>query len=249
MLEQRLKEKKQMEESRTGDHLEGFSNEGLRTLVIAEKTIPEDFYQAWKKRYDEALMLMFGKEEAVGVLAEELEVDFDLVGSTAIEDKLQEDLTETIKFIKQAGIKLWVLTGDKIETAINIGYSCELLVQDMEVFVVDAARSNDIRNQITQARRDQKLTELSRKSAVIVAGESLLKILQNELMLEEFYELADNASVLMACRVSPMQKAQIVAMVRQKNKKCISLAIGDGANDVNMITSAHIGIGISGLEG
>ena len=84
----------------------------------------------------------------------------------------------------------------------------------MEVFVVDSMRSSDIRNQITQSRRDQKLTELSRRSAVIVAGESLLKILQNDLMLEEFYELADNASVLIACRVSPMQKAQIVSMVR-----------------------------------
>lgn len=82
-------------------------------------------------------MLMLGKDEAVGVLSEELENDFDLVGSTAIEDKLQDDLTETISFIKKAGIKLWVLTGDKIETAINIGYSCELLVQDMEVFIVD----------------------------------------------------------------------------------------------------------------
>jgi len=128
VIEKRLAKKTQMQESMTGDHLEGFSNEGLRTLVIAEKTISEDFFLRWKKRYDEALMLMLGKEEAVMILSEELENDFDLVGSTAIEDKLQENLTETISFIKKAGIKLWVLTGDKIETAINIGYSCELLV-------------------------------------------------------------------------------------------------------------------------
>jgi phospholipid-transporting ATPase len=76
-----------------------------------------------------------------------------------------------------------------------------------------------------------------------------LKILSNSLMTDEFYELATNSSVVIACRVSPMQKAQIVTMVRHKNNKCISLAIGDGANDVNMITSAHIGVGISGLEG
>lgn len=112
-------------------------------------------------------------------------------------------MPETIAFIKQAGIKLWVLTGDKIETAINIGYACRLLVSDMELFQIDAVKTQDIREQITAQRRDQKLTELSRPSAVIVAGHSLLKILGNKLMIDEFYELAAHAGVVIACRVSP----------------------------------------------
>lgn len=60
-------------------------------------------------------------------VAEKIENDFNLIGSTAIEDKLQDDVADTIQFIKDAGIKIWVLTGDKIETAINIGFSCSLL--------------------------------------------------------------------------------------------------------------------------
>ena len=77
-------------------------------------------------------------------VAEELEKDFDLVGATAIEDKLQEGVPETIEHIKAAGIKLWVLTGDKIETAINIGYSCRLLDDSINQFIIDAAKPLDI---------------------------------------------------------------------------------------------------------
>ena len=65
-------------------------------------------------------------------IADKIEYEFDLCGSTAIEDKLQDNVSDTIKFLKQAGIKVWVLTGDKIETAINIGYSCDLLDNDQE---------------------------------------------------------------------------------------------------------------------
>jgi P-type E1-E2 ATPase len=59
----------------------------------------------------------------------------------------------------------------------------------------------------------------------------------------------EKANVVVACRVSPKQKAEIVKMVRQMNPKANTLAIGDGANDVNMIMAAHVGVGISGLEG
>ena len=77
-------------------------------------------------------------------MAEQLEQGFELIGSTAIEDKLQEDVGETLEFIKSAGIKVWVLTGDKIETAINIGISCKLLDVDMETFIIDALNTTDI---------------------------------------------------------------------------------------------------------
>lgn len=67
------------------------------------------------------------REELMNIVAEKIENNFNLIGYTAIEDKLQDDVADTIKFIKDAGIKVWVLTGDKIETAINIGFSCSLL--------------------------------------------------------------------------------------------------------------------------
>ncbi len=92
--------------------------------------------------------------------------------------------------MKAAGIKLWVLTGDKIETAINIGISCELLNQEMEIFIVDAISTKNIMLQITQHRRDQKLTELARENAVIVSGEALTKISKNSRVRDEFLELA-----------------------------------------------------------
>jgi len=93
------------------------------------------------------------------------------------------------------------------------------------------------------------LTGLARENAVIVAGDSLLKITRNARCKAEFLELAQEANVVLACRVSPKQKAEIVTMVKVANPAITTLAIGDGANDVNMITAAHVGIGISGLEG
>lgn len=80
-----------------------------------------------------------------------VERDFTLVGSTAIEDKLQEGVPDTIKMVKQAGIKLWVLTGDKIETAVNIGYSCGLLEDSISQFIIDATKSGDIHKQLEEA--------------------------------------------------------------------------------------------------
>lgn len=149
-------------------------------------------------------------------VADLIEKEFNLVGSTAIEDKLQDEVADTIEFMKDAGIKVWVLTGDKIETAINIGISCKLLNEKMEIFIVDKRPTQEIMLQITKHRRDQKLTELARDNAVVVSGESLIKITNNERLKEEFLELALAAKVVVACRVSPKQKAEIVAMVKIK---------------------------------
>eukprot|EP00347_Sterkiella_histriomuscorum_P021501 403333759 len=234
---------------KTTQYLDQYAKEGLRTLLIAEKEVSEEFYQEWNEEYQQALVSSHNREDNVGKIAEKIETDFILIGSTAIEDKLQDDVSGTIKFMKQAGIKVWVLTGDKIETAINIGISCELLNQDMEIFIVDQTSTKHIMLQITQHRRDQKLTELVRENGVIVSGEALIKICRNDRVKEEFLQLAQAAKVVLACRVSPKQKAEIVRMVRAQNPDKTTLSIGDGANDVNMITAAHVGIGISGLEG
>ena len=103
--------------------MDAYAKEGLRTLLIASKEISEDEYAAWQAKYQKA-STQLNKEQAINKVAEELEVEFDLVGSTAIEDKLQDEVGKTIYDIKKAGIQLWVLTGDKVETAINIGHSC-----------------------------------------------------------------------------------------------------------------------------
>ena len=102
-----------------------------------EKEVSEEFYYNWNQKYTRACQSLQDREEKMAAIAEQIEVEFNLVGATAIEDKLQDDLAETINYIKEAGVKMWVLTGDKIETAINIGYSCELLKADMEIFLID----------------------------------------------------------------------------------------------------------------
>lgn len=174
-----------------------------------------------------------------------------LVGSTAIEDKLQDEVPEVIKDIKAAGIKLWVLTGDKIETAINIGFSSQLLDNEMEIFIIDKASTKQIYKQIQEFLKISKQVGFSRDIAVVIGGEQLTKILSptaNQKLVSEFVALTDLSVVVLACRVSPKQKASIVNLIRSR-KQVTTLAIGDGANDVNMITAAHIGVGISGLEG
>ena len=111
----------------TNVYLDGYARTGLRTLLIVEKEISQDEYAGWSLRYKGASESLQGRDAKLIECAAELEHSFELVGSTAIEDKLQEGVPETIEHIKAAGIKLWVLTGDKIETAINIGYACRLL--------------------------------------------------------------------------------------------------------------------------
>jgi magnesium-transporting ATPase (P-type) len=121
----------------TVSFLEECANEGLRTLLIAQKEVDPDFYEEWNKKYSNALSSFKDRQKQIDEVSEIIENDFILIGSTAIEDKLQDNVGEVISFIKQAGIKLWVLTGDKIETAINIGFSCEVLDKEMEIFIIN----------------------------------------------------------------------------------------------------------------
>lgn len=151
--------------------------------------------------------------------------------------------------MKKAGIKVWVLTGDKVETAINIGFSCQLLNDKMELYVIDGTTKADCLSQIADSRKMQINSEGLRTSGTVVSGESLFKIMSSQRITKQFLKLACSSSVLIACRMSPKQKADIVRLIIANNPEVITLAIGDGANDVNMINAAHIGVGISGVEG
>ena len=121
IIEKRLLDKSSM--VKTNEYLEKYAESGLRTLLLAEKTISEEEYASWQEKYDEASLATVEREAKMGKVADEIEYSFELVGATAIEDRLQDDVADTISVLKEAGIKVWVLTGDKIETAINIGYS------------------------------------------------------------------------------------------------------------------------------
>lgn len=116
-------------------HLEEFASEGLRTLCYAMREIPEDEYQRWAQMYDKAATTLVNRAEELDKAAEVIEQNMFLLGATAIEDKLQDGVPDTIHTLHEANIKVWVLTGDRQETAINIGYSCKLLTEEMDLII------------------------------------------------------------------------------------------------------------------
>lgn len=232
----------------TWNHLEAFAEEGLRTLVLAARNLELDEYLRWNQLYYDAMNDIHDRERRVEALADQIEQNMYLLGATAIEDRLQDKVPETIANLKDAGIKVWVLTGDKIETAVNIGYSCSLLTNDMVQLVIQGLRTQEVREEIIAAQQTVKIAKHGKRFALIVSGDALLKAMQPELV-KELMVVANACSAVLCCRVSPQQKAQVVQMVRKALPDVRTLGIGDGANDVNMICAAHVGIGISGLEG
>ncbi|KAK2901726.1 phospholipid-transporting ATPase ID-like [Channa argus] len=253
----------------TTEHLNEFAGEGLRTLALAYKDLDEEYFNQWKQRHHEASTALDDRESKLDQLYEEIEKDLLLLGATAIEDKLQDGVPQTIEQLSKADIKVWVLTGDKQETAENIAYSCNLLREEMnEVFIISGNSPNDVREELRYARTSMKpdsvdsglLAEMSPGKVKVIAdeavngeyglvinGHSLAYALERSMKLE-FLRTACMCKAVICCRVTPLQKAQVVELVK-KYKRAVTLAIGDGANDVSMIKAAHIGVGISGQEG
>lgn len=225
----------------TAQHLQRFAHDGFRTLCCAYAEIEDSKFEEWSKRYHEA-NLHYGddKEQLIESCQAELERDLNLLGATAIEDELQDDVPNTIDTLLKAGINFWLLTGDKQETAINIGFSCKLLSHNMPLIVIN--------EETLDATRDIILdTVATCDSALIIDGKSLHFALSPDLR-REFTKIAFVCKSVICCRVSPFQKAEMVQLVKELTGE-VTLAIGDGANDVAMIRTANIGVGISGTEG
>jgi phospholipid-transporting ATPase len=235
----------------TMHHLEDYATEGLRTLCLAMREVPENEYREWQQIYDKAAATVGGnRAEELDKAAEIIEKDLFFLGATAIEDRLQDGVPETISTLQTAGIKIWVLTGDRQETAINIGMSCKLISEDMTLLIINEENSHDTRNSI-QAKLDAVRSAAANGEhdtlALVIDGKSLTFALEKDLE-KLFLDLALMCKAVICCRVSPLQKALVVKLVKRNLKKLL-LAIGDGANDVSMIQAAHVGVGISGLEG
>lgn len=302
-------------------HLEEYATEGLRTLCLAMRELSQEQYLAWNEKYEAASTVINNRQSALDAVAEEIEKDLIFLGATAIEDKLQVGVPDTIKELASAGIKLWVLTGDKQETAINIGYSCKLLSDKMKLIILNQetkqATQEALRERLDYLKKfafrngilfpegdfdpnrkiikwhqylwDKKLwvklfidwgwlqwtperhrllaveaespalDEENRQDeyedneenidafALVIDGKTLQYVLDAE-SRDIFLELSTKCQSVICCRVSPLQKALVVKLVK-KRMKSITLAIGDGANDVGMIQAAHVGVGISGHEG
>ncbi|KAF6730988.1 Phospholipid-transporting ATPase IC [Oryzias melastigma] len=273
--------------------LDNFANDTLRTLCLCYKDISANEYEVWSRKHKEAQLVMVDRDAALDRVYEEVEKDLMLIGATAIEDKLQDGVPETIATLAKADIKIWVLTGDKKETAENIGYSCSLLTDDMHIHygedvneklsVRQATRRHQAPTNFRRARQrpEESFFTEPGKNALIITGGWLNEILyekkkkrrrlrlrrlgrrpppsnpqdgqpmnewEKEMRQIDFVDMACECEAVICCRVTPKQKANVVSLVK-KYKKAVTLSIGDGANDVNMIKTADIGVGISGQEG
>ncbi|OAL46397.1 phospholipid-translocating P-type ATPase [Pyrenochaeta sp. DS3sAY3a] len=228
-------------------HINEFATEGLRTLLYGYRFLDEDEYQSWKKVYLDATTSLVDRSRLIEEAGDLIEQDLDLCAATAIEDKLQQGVPEAIDKLRRANIKMWMLTGDKRETAINIGYSCRLIKDYSTVTVLDH-ETGQVEQSIGAAILAMNGGTVAH-SVVVVDGQTLSKITEVEALDMLFHELAILADSVICCRASPSQKAELVKSIRKRVKKSITLAIGDGANDIAMIQEAHVGIGITGKEG
>ncbi|UJR35768.1 hypothetical protein I4U23_028516 [Adineta vaga] len=232
----------------TMEHLESFAKDGLRTLCLGYRTLTDEEYKDWLIQYREASTAINNRNELVAEVAERIERNLTLLGATGIEDKLQDQVPDSLSMLLKAGIKIWVLTGDKKETAINIGYSCKLLSDQLLNLTLEEATLDDTRRQLRE--HCQTFGDSLRKenlASLVIEGKTL-KFALAPSCRQDFLDLAISCKTVICCRVSPKQKAEVVELIKQSTDD-ITLAVGDGANDVGMIQTAHVGVGIMGREG
>ncbi|XP_074865397.1 phospholipid-transporting ATPase VB [Carettochelys insculpta] len=256
--------------AKTQKHLDGYARYGLRTLCIAKKVLSEDDFQKWANFRQEAEAAIDNRDELLLDTAQHLETKLTLLGATGIEDRLQDGVPDTISALREAGIQIWVLTGDKQETAVNIAYSCKLLDQKDTVFTINTENKEtceslldltleEVRKNSNTEKTKWKIFGISLSSSpttsvapsvdvgLVIDGKTLSVIFQGKLE-EKFLELTKYCSSVLCCRATPLQKSMVVKLVRRR-LQVLTLSIGDGANDVSMIHAADVGIGISGQEG
>ncbi|XP_059018080.1 phospholipid-transporting ATPase VD isoform X4 [Mustela lutreola] len=253
---------------KTQKHLDDYARRGLRTLCIAKKVMSDAEYAEWLRNHFLAETSIDHREELLLESAMRLENKLTLLGATGIEDRLQEGVPESIEALQKAGIKIWMLTGDKQETAVNIAYACKLLEAGDKLFILNT-QSKDacerLMNTILKELQEKNpaspeppspreglprlpaTQDSGLRAGLVITGKALEFALQESLQ-RQFLELTACCQAVVCCRATPLQKSEVVKLVRN-HLRVMTLAIGDGANDVSMIQVADIGIGISGQEG
>ena len=298
-----------------------FSKRGLRTLMVAYRKINDSDYTSWVNKLHEDELNIENKQKLIDRLYDIIENNLILIGGTVVEDKLQDNVPETIKELRAAGIKIWVLTGDKLDTAKNIGHSCNLLSEEQKLFTLKVMQSDErivkedafcemnaffkefqefINGLVKKYNLDSKYincgcnvnntNSLNYNNVEIISDQSksqsdsvskssysslinfeIFKCLREKQILEpfsiiiegpilyglfrdpdntqNFLNIAYYSNTVICCRVSPSQKSQIIQKMKLYNTNAVTLAIGDGGNDVSMIMEANIGVGIYGEEG
>ncbi|XP_056161871.1 probable phospholipid-transporting ATPase 4 [Syzygium oleosum] len=229
----------------TSSHLSCYAEDGFRTLAFGYRTVERAEYEHWNSIFTKAKTTVGPeRDELLESASEMIEKDLILLGVAAVEDKLQKGVPECIDKLAQAGLKIWLLTGDKKETAINIGFACSLLRQDIKQFHLSSVKDLGRSNQSEAAKKDlvsqiesfsQEIHEEHDKHmpfALVVDGQALEIALRSDVK-DQFLRLAVECASVICCRVSPKQKALITRLVKEFTGKT-TLAIGDGANDAVM---------------
>ncbi|XP_078067875.1 phospholipid-transporting ATPase IG isoform X1 [Mustelus asterias] len=256
-------------------HVERSAVEGLRTLCVAYKELTPDEYDQISAQLHEAKMSLKDREKKLAEAYDDIEIDLHLIGATAVEDKLQDQAAETVEALHSAGMSVWVLTGDKMETAMATCFACRLFHTNMKLLELTTKNIQEFK-----ARNEAKVHELLLELYKVVVQDnkcSSLSLLRSWSATQEYGLIIDGAALslimkptqdgstsnyknlllqichrctaVLCCRMAPLQKAQIVKMVKNTKDHPITLAIGDGANDVSMVLEAHVGIGLKGKEG
>ncbi|XP_067327762.1 phospholipid-transporting ATPase IG isoform X2 [Anolis sagrei] len=258
------------EAQKTKIHVERNALDGYRTLCVAFKEISPSHFVQISNRIKEATMALQDREAKMAKVFDEIETDMHLMGSTAVEDKLQDMAAETIEALHKAGMKIWVLTGDKLETAQATCYACRLFQTSTELLqlttkmVGEDDRKEDRLHELLVDYHKKLVVDmphgkrtwlLSQEYGLVIDGATLSLILNPSQDSRSghykniFLQICLKCTAVLCCRMAPLQKAQIVRMVKNSRGSPITLAVGDGANDVSMILEAHVGIGIKGKEG
>uniref|UniRef100_A0A8D1G6E9 Phospholipid-transporting ATPase n=1 Tax=Sus scrofa TaxID=9823 RepID=A0A8D1G6E9_PIG len=258
----------------TKAHVERNAMDGYRTLCVAFKEIAPDDYEKINRQLIEAKMALQDREEKMEKVFDDIETNMNLIGATAVEDKLQDQAAETIEALHAAGLKVWVLTGDKMETAKSTCYACRLFQTSTELLelttktIEESERKEDRLHELLIEYRKKLLHEFPKSTrslkkawtehqeyGLIIDGSTLSLILNSSQdsgsnnYKSIFLQICMKCTAVLCCRMAPLQKAQIVRMVKNLKGSPITLSIGDGANDVSMILESHVGIGIKGKEG
>ncbi|XP_038631915.1 phospholipid-transporting ATPase IG isoform X1 [Scyliorhinus canicula] len=256
-------------------HVERSAVDGLRTLCVAYKELTQDEYDQISAQLHEAKMALKDRDKKLADVYDDIEIDLHLIGATAVEDKLQDQAAETVEALHSAGMSVWVLTGDKMETALATCFACRLFHTNMKLLELTTKNIQEFK-----ARNEAKVHELLLELHKVVVQDkrcSSLSLLRSWSATQEYGLIIDGAALslimkptqdgstsnyknlllqichrctaVLCCRMAPLQKAQIVKMVKNTKDHPITLAIGDGANDVSMVLEAHVGIGLKGKEG
>ncbi|KAI8956962.1 phospholipid-translocating P-type ATPase [Daldinia sp. FL1419] len=217
------------------------AREGLRTLVVGRKKLSNEQYRDFSTSYQEASLAIGGRDTGMQrVVAEFLERDLELLGVTGVEDKLQRDVKPSLELLRNAGIKIWMLTGDKVETARCVAVSSKLVARGQYIYTIAKLKHKD------NAQDHLDFLRSKTDACLLIDGESLMLYLTH--FRVDFISVAVRLPTVVACRCSPTQKADIAKLIKEFTNKRVC-CIGDGGNDVSMIQAADVGVGIVGKEG